>query len=476
MKLNRRHKIWLALASLLIIVNVCLIYFDKEQKVAKTTHVKEWTKTTEQDMYEFIHTEGVLDFSTENYVYFDDQLGEFQSFLVEKGEEIRLGESLYTYQIHNYYETQTRLESEIEKVNSEILAIEAAISKMESYQPPSSAEGSGLSQSYGEDTSDPEESFLIRFVEAINGAQDVSQAEIIKEQYITEKEKELEQKNAELNSVESQLSELTQTGDTITVESPYEGIVSGVSETLEDPLLTIQSDELVVKSELTEQEHLDVESGLSVYIEMKESGQTMEGKVEKVSQIPENLNLKGNSKYSFLVSLEEMADDAHDEGSTDLNNDMNDDEGDDSDLNGGLNDDVNVDENNDNMNNETNNDMNEASDENQFAPGYHADLEVVTEESPNATVIHQDALNELSIWKMINGELIREPVQTGIQMDKKVEIEEGLETGDWIAKHLEDKFVSHSPYITSLQVSKVKWNQLKNDRWFRDMMIGIISR
>src|SRR5699024_7170475 len=217
---------------------------------------------------------------------------------------------------------------------------------------------------------------------------------------------------------------------TITVESPYEGIVSGVSETLEDPLLTIQSDELVVKSELTEQEHLDVESGLSVYIEMKESGQTMEGKVEKVSQIPENLNLKGNSKYSFLVSLEEMADDAHDEGSTDLNNDMNDDEGDDSDLNGGLNDDVNVDENND--------DMNKASDENQFAPGYHADLEVVTEESPNATVIHQDALNELSIWKMINGELIREPVQTGIQMDKKVEIEEGLETGDWIAKHLED--------------------------------------
>src|SRR5699024_4119282 len=300
---------------------ICLIYFEKEQKVAKTTHIKEWTKTTEQDMYESILTEGVLDFSTENYVYFDDQLGEFQSFLVEKGEEVRLGESLYTYQIHNYYETQSNLESEIEKINGEISAIEAAISKMESFQP-SSSSGHADSQIYEDDTSNPEESFLISFIEAINGAQDLGQAEVIKEQYITEKEKELELKNAELNSVESQLSELTQTGDTITVESPYEGIISDVSETLEDPLLTIQSDELVVKSELTEQEHLNVEPGLSVHIEMKESGQTKEGKVEKVSQIPENLHLKGNSKYSFLVSFEEeMDDEVNDEENTGFNDD-----------------------------------------------------------------------------------------------------------------------------------------------------------
>src|SRR5699024_2741370 len=84
MRLTRKHKIIIAVTSVFILVNILLIYFDTEQKVSKTSHVKEWTSVGEKDMYESIDTKGVLDFSEESFVYFDDNLGEFQSFRSEE--------------------------------------------------------------------------------------------------------------------------------------------------------------------------------------------------------------------------------------------------------------------------------------------------------------------------------------------------------------------------------------------------------
>src|SRR5699024_5167889 len=126
---------------------------------------------------------------------------------------------------------------------------------MDSFQIPSSGESmtpqTSTTPPINEDdgTTSEGDPLIEQFLQEMNQVQDTGQAELIKEQYITEKEKELAQKEAELNSVESQLSELTSTGETVTVESPFEGIVTDVSETLEDPLLTIQSDDLIIKGD-----------------------------------------------------------------------------------------------------------------------------------------------------------------------------------------------------------------------------------
>src|SRR5699024_4628948 len=141
------------------------------------------------------------------------------------------------------------------------------------------------------------------FLAEMTQVQDTGQAEWIKEQYITEKEKELAQKEAEQTSVETQLSELTATGEMVTVERPYDGVVTNISETREYPLLTVQSAEVVVKGELTEQDHSKVEPEQTVYITMAENGSKEEGLIEKVDEIPEEISLRGKSDYPFIVTL-----------------------------------------------------------------------------------------------------------------------------------------------------------------------------
>ncbi|HLR72199.1 MAG TPA: efflux RND transporter periplasmic adaptor subunit, partial [Pseudogracilibacillus sp.] len=138
MRLTRKHIIIIAVTSVFILVNILLIYFDTEQKVSKTSHVKEWTSVGQKDMYESIDTKGVLDFSEESFVYFDDNLGEFQSFFVEEGQQVNVGEDLYSYEVRNYFEAASQLEGEIEKLSNQMAAIEAAITKMDSFQIPSS--------------------------------------------------------------------------------------------------------------------------------------------------------------------------------------------------------------------------------------------------------------------------------------------------------------------------------------------------
>src|SRR5699024_2626313 len=422
----------------------------------------------------------VLDFSEESFIYFDDSLGEFQSFMIEEGQQVHAGEDLYSYEVRNYYETAAQLEGEMEKLDGEITAIEAAITKMESYQIPSSTssaptQANSLS-SMDDDTDEDENSMIKSFLEEMNQVQDTGQAELIKEQYITEKEKELAQKEAELNSVESQLSELTSTGETVTVESPFEGIVTDVSETLEDPLLTIQSDDLIIKGDLTEKEHLDVEHEQPVYITMTQSGVEEEGQIEEVSQIPKEINLKGHSKYPFIVTLLDEEADGEDQDTE--QGDLDEDQDQDQETDQSQSQDQETDkESGEDQSDDL--DINESTQEEEeiHFPGYHANLEIITKESPNASVVNKTNLDGQAIWMLTaNGEVINNSVKTGIEMESIIEITEGAETGDWIAIEPKDRFTSHSPFITSLDIKELNADRVKSNRWLKDLMTGLISR
>ena len=200
----RWGRIVIAAIILFVGLNILLVVIDKEGKISRLSHVKDWTEVYEQDLYEYLDTRGVITFSNEENIYFDKNVGSFHEFLVEAGDVVQAGDPLYSYKATNYYETLARLDSEKGRVQEEISAIESAIQTMSAY----------MIQQPGDIVLELEE-------ERLEVPQNVAEAELIKEQFITEKQKELGQKQAELNSLESQLSELNGSGDTITVESAY---------------------------------------------------------------------------------------------------------------------------------------------------------------------------------------------------------------------------------------------------------------
>ena len=204
-----RKRLILIMMILFIAVNFLLVFLDDEGKVERTSYVNEWTKSFEKDMTEKLFKPGVLRTVGEEHVYFDKQLGSFQEFLVEEGEQVNAGDALYTYLVHDYYEMETNLMNQADQIQGEISAIEQAISQMEMYQIPSDEIGSPHAVSITEE--------LIE----VEYPQTSIEADLLKEQFLVEQELELSQKNAQLQTINNQLAELRTSGDSLTLESPY---------------------------------------------------------------------------------------------------------------------------------------------------------------------------------------------------------------------------------------------------------------
>lgn len=432
-----RRRLIQAAIILFIGINFLLVYVDDDGKVERKSYVKNWSQVFETDMAERLHKPGVLASVSEDHVYFDGDLGSFQEFLVEEGTEVNAGDALYTYQVHDYFDAEADLMHEVEVLNGEIAAIEAAISEMELYQIPDQGGGASTQQlppipfNFEEEiteedelTETPEEDNM---TETMERPESPVEAELMKEQYIIEKEKELAQKTAELTSVENQLTELTSSGDTITVESPFEGEIKAVQETLEDPLITIESTTLHAEGELTEQERTQIEEGQAVEVSLTEEGALIEGEIAEVSDSSKAADIEEESVYPFHVSLSE----------TDEEGELE-----------------------------------------ELLPGYHANLSITLEESLGAAVLFEDLVFTDSVWKMnAEGKLVEQGIETGILMNNMLEITEGAEIGEFVAEEPAGQFRNGAVFITPLKAQKVPWIDVFNyENWSRALVSGFLSR
>ncbi|WP_284141059.1 efflux RND transporter periplasmic adaptor subunit [Virgibacillus sp. LDC-1] len=405
----RKKKVIMFMVLFFIGLNVGLVMLDKDKKVDRITYVSEWNEVSLGDVYERIQVDGMLDYINEQHVYFDNQLGGFDQFLVEEGDMVNKGDPLYSYKATYYYETKASLEREAERLTGEMEAIEAAIGKMNAYQ---------VSQT------------TMKFVspegnETIEIPQNQSEATLLKEQYILEKEKERDQKAAQLKSIQSQISELSSSGDTITVESPFRGKVTTVSDGLDNPIVTIQLPELLARGELTEKERMLVEESMSATVSMTEGKQQVEGAVQFVAEEPVSLEIKTRSMYPFHVALDKEADDI-----------------------------------------ET------------LLPGYHASILITLQESLDTPVITEKSLFGKYVWKMTaTGKLVKTPVQTGIEMKPSVEVTHGVEQGQWLAQAKKERFRNDASFITPLQIERIPWKQVRQlGDWKKSITIGLLSR
>lgn len=405
-----RMKVILILIGLFFAANCLLIFLDDDDNVDRLAYIDEWSTVETKDMYETIETAGVLETADTKNVYFDEEKGSFLEFQVENGAQVDVGDALYTYEPSNYYETKAQLESEASKLDGQITAIEDAIANVSAFQAPPS----DLSAKF----------------EGENAKLDLThepvEVEYMKEAYIAEKEKELAQKEAKLQSVQAQLSDLESTGDTITVESPFQGEVTKLSETLENPVVTIRDLQLQATGRLTEKERMEVEPEMPVKVEIQENETILQGKLDAINDTPQTVNVHTTSMYPFEVKFEE------DEKVEDL------------------------------------------------LPGYHATLAITTNASPKAVVVKENQLFGKRIWKMTSkGLLQKQKVNTGIHMSGFYEVKKGANPGEWAAQDDWNQFRDGATFITALDIADIQWKQIgkyDNVSWKHYFVTGLLAR
>ena len=411
----KRNRLIIIGAIVFICLNILLIFIDDDGKVDRVSYINSWSKSFAADMKEELEKPVVLANTEEEPVFFDKSQGVFQEFLVNEGDEVAAGDGLFTYQVHNYFETEANLVTQIEKANGEIAAIEQAISQMKRYTIPGNE-------------FDPASSVLITeediFVELPDSSID---AQLMKEQFLLEKENELAQKQAEAEAFEGQLEELRTTGDTLTFESPYTGKVNHVSNELTDPIIKIAGLELRAAGNLSEAERLKVETGMLAELTLNEAEVKLSGTVDSLADSPEEgADIDKQSIYPFSAQFE-----PEDESEIEL------------------------------------------------LPGYHGLLSITLKEVNGTTAIKEAALIDKAVWKMDqSGLLLKQPVEVGMHEEKQFEIRQGIDAGELIALAPKKRLRDGSDFITP-----IKWKQLTADAvkwkeadWKKPFISGLLSR
>ncbi|WP_404457103.1 efflux RND transporter periplasmic adaptor subunit [Oceanobacillus kapialis] len=432
---KRKKRLIQLIVLLFIATNYLLVFLDKENKVDRIAYVHDWYDIFQANLEETVSTPGVLAATEENPVYFDKEAGTFNEFLVEEGAQVNAGDPLFSYRVHNYYETEANLLEEAAKLEGQLTAIETAIATISAYQIPEADTESAPSFEVNQDE------ILVEF------PQDPIEANLMKEQYLAEKQNELTQKTAELALIEGQLTELQQTGDTITVESPFEGRVKELSDSLQDPLITVESTVLHAEGELSESMRPRIEEGFPVRIEVSETAALLEGTVAGVSDAPkEEVSVKGESVYPFQVTLEAPPDEGEDA-----------EEGE-----------------------EPAEEENAGEEILDLLPGYHANLIITTDSAEGAATLFEKNMHQNKIWKMtVEGTLQEQTIKTGIKMNEMREITEGAAVGEWVADSPKGQLREGATFITPLKAWQQPWKQLMNPKttnWWDHVAAGILSR
>ena len=463
--MRRKNVILTIIIIVFIAVNIFLVAGDKSHKIDRVTFVSDWTEAEQKELQETMHKEGVLDYAFENYIYLDESLGSFDEFLVEEGDPVQAGDDLYAYDVHQPYELLLQLEQREDELTDSIQAIEQAIRDIES----TDITQHEFSFYYPDDT------------EAGTIQQNVSNAQMVKEQYRIEKEKELGEKEAELNSVQTQAEDLRTGEETITVESPYDGRVTQIDTSLDNPVMTIEELELYAVGELTEKERMDVETGMLTEVTLQENDQQFDGSIVEIDDDPKKLELNGKSIYPFAVQLDESTDEEEDlEEDTDmLDEDEHMDENLEDEQDGIDLEDQSAEED------QADDESEEDESEDKFAKddllqGYHTDVKVILDDNPEATAVPGALVKSDKIWLMSkDGELLHKPVETGITDDSgDVEItSEAVEVGDWLAVKPRRQFRDESEFITPLKPGKTNWKAIYEDgARKRSILIGLLGR
>lgn len=415
-KINYKGRIIGLLIVAFITTNAFLIYLDEGEQVDRKSYINEWSQSITYDLYEKMNTRGVFASEESEPVYFNEESGSFNEFLVSEGDTVNEGDDLYTYDVTNYYQQEARLQSEISRIEGEIDAIEDFIDEIESYRvpdPPEEDNDTGLFNNNDDSNDAPPPSYV--------------ETEYLKEEKIAEQEAELAKQEAMLEMVEDQLDQLQENGDQITVTSAFSGTVTEVSKDLEAPLLTLESTNLVLEGTIHEQERNQIEEGMVVELDVYELEYEATGTLESLDEFPEDIDVNKSSRYPFTVTLENPGEE----------------------LLPGYHADVRI-----------------ITDE---------ALNVVT-----AVETALETEENLFAWVMNEeGVLERREIETGLEEKELIEIVSGLEEGEWLAVEPKDEFRDGKVFFTPLNTDDLRVRQMfhmDHQSMLNYGLLGLLSR
>ncbi|MDD9310185.1 RND transporter [Cytobacillus firmus] len=245
---------------------------------------------------------------------------------------------------------------------------------------------------------------------------------------IYEKELQVSLLERELEMTENQLDYLEDQPGSVTVQSNFTGTISEIDRSLENPIITITSDASLINGELTLDERMETSIGLKVLVSAKDF--KGEGSIINLASLPKSgVSLNKESIYPFSVQLNEDA--------------------------------------------------------TEILKGTPVHIEIVTDEIEGAVTVPAEVIkkdkNASSLWVISNtGKLERRNIESGLQVNGRTEIKDGLEKGEWIVMdkgiHKDFDGTEAATSFKTKYLSKKQISSLKNKTKWKYILKGFVSR
>lgn len=396
--LNRKKWTIVILIGLFLVANLYLI-FKKDSEIARSTYVNEWTEIREQNLILSKNKAGVVTPMDVEHVYFQEGSGDFGQFLVKEGEEVEEGTPLFEYSPDDIDSTVASFEEEITVLENERDAIEDTIEDLDDLE--------GKLSSEKDEEGNPTSTGMAGSIEA----------------QIYEKELQLSKIDAEIEKYENLISIADEGYEHLAVESGIDGIVKKVSHDLQNPVVTITSNEKQIEGILDEEEVAEIEKGMKVTITSDRLKEELKGKVSEVAVNPiMEPQVDQESEYRFTVQLD---------------------------------------------------------DDSEILTGAHVEMKIVVEEVEDALTAPVDSLKNDFIYVLKGeGRIEKREVETGISLNHVTEILGEAEAGEFIVKN-PGRIKNNTVFYTPMDVGKMAKKDLKElgkKEIFRYLGRGLLTR
>jgi HlyD family secretion protein len=268
--------------TLFMVGNLYLIYI-KDSEIKRLSHVNTWTTVREQNLVESKTDKGLISSVEEENIYYEEHTGDFEAFLVKEGDQVEANTPILELSSVNINAAITQKELEISKLEDEIDALEDNI-----------------------DSLDDLLSDIERTTTKENEASNTIMANSL-EIEIYEKELQLSRLESELDQQEDQLASIDDNLSSLTVNSKISGTVKKIQHNLNNPIVTITSNELQVEATLKENEISIFEEGMKVYVSSNLQKDRIEGTIASISTLPIADPKEGKeSQYTYTIRFNEQ--------------------------------------------------------------------------------------------------------------------------------------------------------------------------
>jgi len=444
--MKRKSALLTAAGTLLIATNV-FFTLHNESKVSRTNFLTSWFEANTETLTETLQTAGVVTPAEEHPVYFNGEEGGFQQFYVKKGDAVTAGTPLYEYKSTQVDADRQRLENEINQLSREVALIEGQIQQLEYLQTVSAGSSADSVAVSGDGLAAP-----------VPGLQLETLVDVTIEKEIYDKEGEIRDLEEEIEEHEGNLTAL-EANNELDVSSQVNGTVKDINLDLENPIMTIISDDPKVQGNFTEGDLAKVAEGMEAYITSDLIKDKLAGKLTKIaSHSKEDPDVDKESEFLFEIELDPQ-----------VASDTETDEG----MDGG----TTPEDTSDIAEGDIDIENDDVSQPPPLIHGQHVDITIITDQSTGAITVADEQIQHGSYVYVLTrtGKVERRFIKMGLEVDDRIEIIEGLQVGETVVEHAERVAKPNARFITRLDPLRLNLTLLKDGEpmdWLKAIGVG----